>query len=245
MNCSPATPDPDLATEENRRELERDIMKPATSLAFPALLVTACLAAPASAAWNWSVNSTLATATSAGPISDSDTNGTTSFVHAINCNSATTYYAPVPGVWADSDSTGVSSIAGGASAFTAYLSAFAGASASGLNASASSHSAMTLTLTTTDAVVVVLSYNGYQPFDGGAYFSLTGPSGTGPAGSTSTLALGPGTHTFGLVAHAATNAFAQLGPEANITANFSVTAVPAPGAAALLGLAGMARRRRR
>jgi MYXO-CTERM domain-containing protein len=210
----------------------------------PAVLAATCIVAPASATWSWTVNSTLATTANAGPIPDSDTNGSTSFPHSINCLSNASY-APFPPVSAGASATGSSSLTGNASAFSAYLSAGSNASAMNSSASSSSHSAMSLTLVTTEAVVVVLTYSGFQPFDGGAYFSLTGPTGTGAAGTTSTLSLGAGSHTFNLVAHANTTDFAQVSPSANITANFSVSGVPAPGAVALMGLAGLVRRRRR
>lgn len=207
-----------------------------------AFLATACLTTAASAQWSWSVNSSLSTSATAGPNNDSDTNGSTSFGHSVTCASSTNY-APFPPVMAGASSNGASSITGTQSAFTAFVQALASADAMGSSSSASSTTQMALTLTTTEAIIVTLSFTGYEPFDGGASFGVSGPSGINPSGSTSTLNLGPGVYVFQLNTQAATTDSGQYSPYATITANFSV--VPAPGALALLGLAGMARRRRR
>jgi MYXO-CTERM domain-containing protein len=208
-------------------------------------VVAAAATAPAALAdWGWTVNSQLSTQATSGSGTDSDTNSSALLPHSISCNSYSSFSGPFGGAGASGSSQ--SSLTGTQVSFSAYLNSNASASGNGGSANSLSHNQMTLTLTTTELLYVSMTYTGSQSFEGGAYYSFTGPTGTGASGSTSNYTIAAGsTVVFTLITHATAGSFAQGSTGANINASFSVTAVPAPGAAALLGLAGLARRRRR
>lgn len=214
-----------------------------------ACAAAAAVATPAALAdWGWAVNSQLSSqaTSSAYPDSDSDsdTNGSTSLPHSITCSSSASSYGDFTSAGASASSQ--SSLTGSQVSFTALIRSNASAGGMGGSASSVTHNELILTLTTTEVLYVTMTYTGNQSFEGGAYYSFTGPAGTGASGSTSNYTIAANsTAVFRLVTHASAGAFAQGATSADITASFSVTAVPAPGAAALLGLAGLARRRRR